>query len=278
MRSHRILLSAVALSALISATALAQGAPPPAAPPPADQPAQAAPPPGYPPAQQVDPQQQPGYPQQGYPQQGYPQQQGYPPPPQGYLAPAAAAPPPPAPVGRHGFLPIIYIGANSFQGKTGDGLGVGFRLGTILGGRLNEQFSINGELTIDVLNPSNVPSGEDLTVVEVDLALSPLFHAPVGMNGEFVVGPKLGFMGGSSQDMVGGVSQGEGSATGYVYGINAGMFFNVSQTTALGGLLSFQGRSYSKVCFTPPGGSQSCSSTGLPDADKVLGISGAVTF
>jgi len=266
MRSNRALLvSGSALSILfLSASAFAQGAPPPGAPPVADP---NAPPAGYPPA---------GYPpaQQGYP----PAQPGYPPPQQGYTPQTYAAPPAPPPVPeKHGFLPIIYLGANTFQGNSGKGLGTGFRLGTILGGRVNPQFSINGELTIDVLNPTDTQPGVDETAVEVDLAFSPLFHAPIGPTAEFVVGPKLGFMGLSDSATSGGMDLGSLSGSGYVFGLNAGIFFNVSPTTELGGLLSFEGRSFSKMCSDQPGFAEDCTLP-KPDAHKVLGINGAVMF
>ena len=63
-----------------------------------------------------------------------------------------------------------------------------------MGGRVNESFSINGELTIDFLNPKNVPSSSDVTELELDIAISPLFHVQTG-NVELVVGPKLGTAG-----------------------------------------------------------------------------------
>ncbi|HVU52961.1 MAG TPA: hypothetical protein VHL80_19900 [Polyangia bacterium] len=265
---------------MLSTAALAQGAPPPGAPPPGAPPdPNAAPPAGYPPPPAGYPQAQPGYPQAqpGYP----PPQPGYPPPQPGYVPQTYAAPPGPPPAAeKHGFLPILYIGVNSFQGKAGDGVGPGFRLGAILGGRINPQISINGEITIDVLNvsSSNLQAGESVTAAEVDLAFSPLYHLQLGPTGEFVVGPKLGFVGGSSTDTQDGVKQFDGSVSGFVFGLNAGMLFSVSPSTEIGALLSFQGRKYTNQCVTPAGGAQACSSDNLPDADKVLGFSGAITF
>jgi hypothetical protein len=260
MRRDRLLLAGSALTILISTAAVAQTAPPPA-PGPADQPAQAAPPPGY---QQQPP---PGYAPQGYP----------PPPPQGYPPPQTyMAPPPPPPPGKHGFLPILYLGVNSFQGKTGDNMGPGFRLGTILGGRITDQISLNGEMTIDFLNLNN-DGGADITVVEVDLAFSPLFHQPVGSSAEFVIGPKLGFMALSESASSGGQDLGSGTGSGYVLGLNAGLFAAVSPSTSIGGLLSFESRSFSKLCSTEPGFAEQCQTSGL-DSDKVLGITGAVMF
>src|SRR5215468_9494380 len=106
----------------IEAFAVAQTSPPPTD--------YQQPPPGYqpPPGQQPPP----GYQQQPPPPQAY----GYNQPP-----PAYAPPPPP---GKHGFLALPYLGLESHQGNSGQDLGTGFILGTLLGGRLNPQFSING--------------------------------------------------------------------------------------------------------------------------------------
>jgi hypothetical protein len=277
MRSNRALLvSGFALSILLlSASAFAQGAPPPGAPPPADP---NAPPPGYPPPPAGYPPAQPGYPAA---QPGYPAAQpGYPPPPPGYVPQTYAAPaPPPAAPGRHGFLPIVYLGVNSFQGTTGQNTGPGFRIGTILGGRINPMFSINGELTIDVINPKNLAPGVSVTAAAVDIAASPLFHLPLGATGaaELVLGPKLGFWV-DSGTVSGSLNDGTGSDSGFLFGLNAGLFGYITPSTAIGGLLSFEGRSYSSSCFTPSGSTQTCQSTNLPDSDKVLGINGAVMF
>jgi hypothetical protein len=116
-----------------------------------------APPPGY------------GYPP---PPNPYPPPPGYSygyPPPGAYPGSYAPPPPPPPPFSasdrRHsGFLAMPYLGVNSFQGTNAVNLGPGFRIGTLLGGRIGRSFSINGELTIDFMNPENVPAAEDVTL------------------------------------------------------------------------------------------------------------------
>jgi hypothetical protein len=220
--------------------------------------------PGYPPAQQ-----QPGYPpaQPGYPPQqppGY-----YPPPPQqpyGYPPPGA----PPPPMGRHrsGFLALPYLGIESHAGSDDQDLGVGFVLGSFLGGRINDSFSINGEITIDIGNPKNVAPGIDVTIAEVDLAFSPLFHVPLG-NGEVVLGPKLGAFGASAEASSGGVTA-KREASGVVAGVNAGAFFDVSPSISLGGMLNFEWRDASKVCATDTNGIQTCDSTSNFVAEKIV--------
>ena len=265
--------------------------PPPMAPPPGyPQQQPGYPPPGYPQQPGYPPPgypQQPGYPPTGYPPPGYPQQPGYPPPgysqqpgypPPGYAYPPSyyARPAPPPPGHKHGFLAMVFLGVNSLQGSTGNGEDVGFRIGTIMGGRVNESFSINGELTLDVLNPKGVPAGVDVTEVEADLALSPLFHVQLN-NVELVVGPKLGFMGYSEQTNDTGLST-SASGSGYVYGLNAGVFASISRSTSIGGLISLAARKFTNVCQTDDTGTQTCSSSNLPGADKVLGLTGAILF
>jgi len=246
-----------------AAPAQPPGYPPPGYPPPGY------PPPGYPP--------QPGYPPTGYAQPGYPPP-GYPPPgypPPGYGYPPGAYPqqPPPKPAGKSTFLAMIFLGVNSLQGDSGQHYGPGFRLGTILGGRVNDMFSINGELTFDFLNQNDLPPGDTITELEVDIALSPLFHVHTG-NLELVVGPKLGFMGDSAQLDVGGTTT-TGSGSGFVYGLNAGLFAPVSRAVSLGGLVSFVGRKFNKICTTDTTGLDTCQTDNLP-TDKVLGIAFAV--
>jgi hypothetical protein len=281
MRAFRLSALIAFSTAALEAFAVAQTSPPPAdpnAPPPGYQ----APPPGYqqqPPPGQYQQQPPPGQYQQqpppGYYQQppppGYYQQPptAYQPPPGGYAAP----PPPP---GKHGFLALLYTGFETHTGDTGRGLGPGFIIGGIMGGRINPNFSINGELRFDVLNPNNVSAGSDVTALELDLAVSPLFHVPLG-NAEFVVGPKLGIFAAAQNTTYGGVDYGTDSASGYVVGVNSGFFFDVSRAVALGGMLSLSIRDPNRVCFTPAGGSESCIE-GNWASEKVIGFHGGVLF
>jgi hypothetical protein len=253
---------------------------PPEAPPPGYAPGPgSAPPPGYAPPP-------PGYapPPPGYapPPPGYaPPPPGYAPPPPGYAPPGYAPPPgyPPPPgytyqrprdVGPNhsGFLALPYLGIETHRGSTGNNDGVGFVLGVLLGGRLNEHISLNGEFTIDVLNPKNVPSGEDVTAVEVDIAFSPLFHLPLG-NGELVVGPKLGIMAGAETDTSGG-AQASARIDGYTAGLNLGAFFPINPSVSLGGLLNLELRKPGEECSTFPGESEVCDSTSSFPSQKII--------
>ncbi|MEP6653497.1 MAG: hypothetical protein ABJA82_09080, partial [Myxococcales bacterium] len=204
---------------------------------------------------------------------------GYPPPPATYQPPQGGAYPPPPPAGpvhRSGFLALPFLGLNSFQGKAGDNIGLGLRLGTLLGGRLNEMVSLNGEFTIDVVNPENVPSGVDLNVVEVVFAFSPLVHVPAGTV-ELVVGPKLGFWGGSATESAGGMTD-KASFSGFVLGLNAGLFGALGSSMSVGGLISFDVRTIRRSCMTPSGFAEQCTTDNTGDADKVLGVNAALLF
>ncbi len=258
----------------LEAFAVAQTNPPPQdyqqQPPPGYQ----QPPPGYqqpPPGYQQQP--PPGYqqPPPGYPPPGYQQ-----PPPQAYGYPQQPGYGAPPPAGKHGLLALPYIGLESHQGNSGSDLGTGFVIGGLLGGRVNPMFSINGELRLDVLNPKNVPSGADITVIEVDLAFSPLFHVPFP-NGEFVIGPKLGIFAGAASASYGGQDAGSTSTSGLMGGVNSGVFFDISPKVALGGMLSFTVRDPGESCATPPGGSESCVSGDYP-SEKVLSFHAGAMF
>jgi hypothetical protein len=172
------------------------------------------------------------------------------------------------------------MGINSYQqGQNGvingSDIGVGFRLGVLLGGRVGEMFSVNGEITIDVINPRNVPTGVDISAADVVLAFSPLVHVPAG-NIEIVAGPKLGFWGLSADSTFQGLTD-NFSASGYVLGLNAGIFGTVGSGLSVGGLIALDVRTPQKECSTPAGGFETCQ-TVLDDANKVLGISGALLF
>jgi len=253
-----------------------------------------APTPQPPPAEAPPP--QPGYaepaapPPPGYapPPAGYtPPPPGYAPPPPGYAQPPPAYPPPPPygyqqPPGvathpRSGALFMPYLGVNSFQGDTGNNTDPGLRIGGLGGGHVNELLSLNGEVTIDFVNPKNVPSGVDESIIELDLAFSPLLHAAPAPNFELVIGPKLGFWFGAAEATSGGMTA-KSSAQGWLLGINGGAFFTVSPSVSIGGLISFVTRNLTKVCNTLPGFAEQCMTDNLGDADKVLGFTGAVLF
>jgi hypothetical protein len=233
-----------------------------AKPAPAPSQAPAAPPPqayapGYPPPQAYAP----GYPPPGY---QYPPPYAYPPRPM----PAPARPP------RVGFLALPYAGIHSFSGSGTNGLDPGLRLGAILGGAVSEIFSVNGEATIDVMNPSS--AGADASEDMATLAFSPLFHARSG-SAEIVIGPKLGLWA-LSGHASNGITTVDVDEQGWTIGGNAGVFFPVGTGTAsLGMLLSFANLQVSHFCATVTGYGEMCSSDVSGDVN-VLGMTFAALF
>jgi hypothetical protein len=248
-------------------------------------------------------QQQPQqYPQQGYqqPQPGYQQPQGYPPPqgyapqgnppPPGYYAPAPqpgygqptyapqpAYAPPTEPAYRRGFLWMPYLGLNVPVGDTSKVISTGLRLGGIFGFNVGQFLSLNGELTIDILNVDSA-MGVSTTAAEVDFTFSPFFHFNVpGI--EFVVGPKLGFFGMSSTMSQSGSQDSTFSGSGLAYGFNAGVFIPLGRV-AIGGLFNFTGRSFSSQCFSDPSTNYNsvCNDVSGGSDDKFIGFSGALMY
>jgi hypothetical protein len=157
---------------------------------------------------------------------------------------------------------------HSYRNSTATTLDAGLRLGVLLGGRLNQNFSLNGEMTIDSTNPNNVPAGVDVTETVVDLAFSPLVHLPAG-SGDFVFGPKLGVFASEATSSGGGSA----STNGTVLGLNVGAFFAVSDGASLGVLLSYELKSVDEVCV-----SGSCTTNIDADSLQVLGVTAAALF
>lgn len=236
-------------------------------------PATAAPPAGYPPPGYYAP---PGY----YPPPGYPPPAGYPPP--GYAAPGAYpgvyAPLPPRPPPRRLFQLIPYIGAHSYQGAGGTILGPGVHAGGLLGFRIGDHLSINGELTIDLVNANDLPTGDRYTEEAVTIGLSPLVAFPVGRGIELALGPKLGWWGSSYYQDASARGKGSGSYAGYDLGANAAGFVQVGRKLWLGGLASFDLRTYGRSCFTAYSDIERCSVGSLPSSDKVVALSALLMF
>lgn len=187
-----------------------------------------------------------------------PQQPAYAPPPQqpayappaGYSAPPSYGypPPPPAPpAARSGFQAVPFIGFHNYAGDGGEFTGPGLRIGTLLGGRLNENWSLNGELLFDFTN-WNHAAYVNTSERWWDLAFSPLIHLPLGKL-EVVVGPKLGFSRGSGKRYP-DVQVGENDQTlsAIVFGLNAGLFVPVGGGAMIGGLLNVQSRAVTEYC------------------------------
>ena len=95
---------------------------------------------------------------------------------------------------------------------------------------------------------------------------------------ELAFGPKLGVWGSTYfQDSI-ARGNGDGTYTGYDLGANGAAFFKVGRKLWVGGLASFDLRTYGQSCFTAYSDIQRCSSNSLPSADKVVALSALLMF
>jgi len=170
-----------------------------------------------------------------------------------------------------------YLGLNIPVGDSGDGMDPGLRLGAIMGGHVIPELSLNGELAIDFMNFSNVPSGIDITAAMVDVMFSPLFHFGTGQIEGFV-GPRLGaFVMAESLSYSGSSSSATASGSGLAYGFNVGVAIPLGNI-AIGGILSYSGRHFTEVCSKPSGGSETCNNDPSGDDFKEIALTGVMMF
>jgi hypothetical protein len=236
----------------------AQSAPPPALPPPAPgapvAPIQPAPPPAYP----------------AYP--AYPAQPGYRP-----LPPPGAYDMPIKPMRQRRFLLLPYIGTHSYQSDAESSYFPGFRLGAMLGGRVNEDVSLNWEMTFDVSNIDTAPMAPSSSEYAFDFAFSPMGHFLAGPV-ELVVGPKLGvFWVHAEVHSATTYTSETHQGTGILGGLTVGTFMAVSTTTSLGVLLSAEVRKIEHACNVNVGEIALCNLS-RDDAAKLVGVTAAALF
>jgi hypothetical protein len=143
-------------------------------------------------------------------------------------------------------IAIPYLGVNSVQGGEAN---AGLRVGALLGGRVSEAFSLNGELTID-----QIKLGADASAYVGQFSFSPLFQAQ-RFDQRLVVGPKVGYWVGGEDSS--STSAARSDTSGWILGVNLGLFLRVKETTGLGILANW--------------------STGLRH-DQILGFTLAVMF
>ena len=234
-------------------------APPAQAPPPAPAPPSNPPPPGYAPP--------PGSP----PPYSYapPQLLGwyYPPPPP--LPPV----PPRRPRLKRRVLALPYLGVHSYQNTEATAYGPGVRLGSLIGGRLNDLLSLNADVTLDISNVNGAGSG--FREYSISLAFAPLLQVPVRLL-EFVVGPKVGVFIVDTELAAMGFTT-SSTQPGVVFGVAAGVFLRVSATTSMGVLLAFDLRNGNNVC--PTSFSQGvCTSGAASSLASIVGATAGVLF
>ena len=171
---------------------------------------------------------------------------------------AAAAPP-----RRHVVLIMPYAGTHSPVGDAGKRYDLGFHTGTLVGGRLGENWSLNGDATFDWLNPSNSGAAASVTDILLTIALAPLFHLPLDRM-QLVVGPEIGwYVEDAEGDVIdpldpSGKTHVTASSHGYLFGAQAGLLFNLGSAVKLGGLVGFSYRRATQACAQISNESESC--------------------
>lgn len=166
---------------------------------------------------------------------------------------------------------LPYVGFHSFQNQDASSYGPGLRVGSLFGARIGDLVSINGELTFD---RANIDSVIGLQQWFFRTSLSPLIHLASGPV-ELSLGPKLGIYSVSTNYSDTGLTI-ETASSGYLTGINGGVFAPVSAQTSIGGLVSFDLMWSKRTCALSFGGTAQCGST--TDVGKVFGLSGGVLF
>jgi len=151
----------------------------------------------------------------------------------------------------------------------------GLRVGSLLGGRINDRISLNGELNYDRANGDGVLDG--LREDSFTFALSPLWQLPIGTV-EIVFGPKAGiYMIQTERRTTPTGLMEESSEWGVILGVNAGLFMPVSAAASIGILLGYELRTPNSVCRGQQG-SAICSSGNGWGLARLLGLTAAVLF
>ena len=181
--------------------------------------------------------------------------------------PAAETIAAPADLWKGGAEAIPFLGMNSIAGEIGKGYGVGFRFGSLFGGRFAKNWSVDGEIVLDFLNPNSSPA-LDLSGWNGDLAVAPLYHYPLPQV-ELVAGPSVGTF-----FQLGRAKNSSMSETiwsyGWTIGANAGAFVPLHDRKSLGVLFNFILHEPLKGCTDA--GKEMCFTSGLQSV-KMFGIS-----
>ncbi|HMF40535.1 MAG TPA: hypothetical protein VKQ32_07570 [Polyangia bacterium] len=171
------------------------------------------------------------------------------------------------------FLALPFLGLHSYQNGGASAYHPGLRIGALLGGRVGDFVSLNGELSIDV---SNVPDAPDYQERDFDFAFSPLFELAAGPL-EVALGPKVGLFGIETQLPAPALMTSE-NVIGYLAGINAGLFWPITPRNALGLLASFDLKWIADPkCLTLAGQTQ-CTTVAGSARPKVFSLTAAALF
>jgi hypothetical protein len=167
-----------------------------------------------------------------------------------------------------------FSGVNAFLGDASANIGPGLRVGTLLGGRLGQYASLDGEAIVDVLRPL-APGASN---VRGQLSFNPLAHVSAGAV-ELLGGPKLGFAVGqahSSPDLVTRTMI-TTNYLGWLAGLDGGVLVRVSRAVSIGGLLAFELHGISAGSCTITSGDP-CQFHPGGAVSKMLSLSAAALF
>jgi hypothetical protein len=183
--------------------------------------------------------------------------------------------PVPAPAPRR-VLAMAFAGIHSFTSPSAYMWEVGTRLGGLVGYRIQPWFSVDGELTLDLLDPVDDQAAILLDKRQADFALSPLFHLRMP-RWELALGPKLGRFWSRLDLLL--IDQGRvhDRNWGWVAGLNAGAFVRLPRSISAGLFASYVVRVYDPSCRDYPDGTTSCNQ-GTPPSDSVASLSAAVLY
>jgi hypothetical protein len=196
--------------------------------------------------------------------------------PKGYAAPAYIPTPSLPDRERHGALFLPYLGLHSLQDSDDQGFDAGLRVGALLGGYVNEIWSLNAGVELDIFNFNSrvTDAGLDLSGEMLGLTFNPLVHLG-NVKAEFVAGPKLGgflrWVHAAGTGVVTGLpAQADEMAEGWTIGGDMGVFVAASRSVLVGALMSLEVRDLLHACVTATGMAESCQSSG-PSA-TILGF------
>jgi hypothetical protein len=206
----------------------------------------------------------------------YPSYRRAPPPPLPVPVPQAYdAPVPPTRMRR--FMALPYIGTHSYQTDANRAYFPGLRIGTLIGGRINEMLSLNWELTFDISNIDEPVGAPDSSEFAFDFAFSPMVHFPAGP-AEILLGPKLGVFWVSTDIHNNSTYTSEShQGTGVLGGITAGTFMAVSSSVSLGVLVSGELRKIEHSCTVAVDEIALCD-LARSSAASIIGLTAAAIF
>jgi len=168
---------------------------------------------------------------------------------------------------KEGAEAMPFLGMNSIAGDAGKGYGVGFRFGSLFGLRFAQNWSVSGQVVLDVLSPNSTP-GLDRSGWNGDFAVAALYHYPLAQV-ELVAGPTVGTFFQLGRDKTSFMSE-TTWAYGWTIGANAGAFVPLRNRKALGVLFNFILHEPLKACADA--GMEVCATSGL-SSQTMIGFS-----